>query len=327
MTNESRTRRPWSIGLVLALVSACGGASAETKRDAGGSGPDRAAGQSVGHAGQDGQGHGEAGGGPVDESPVDESIDGADTDGPADAAAPDALTTDADAATAGTIPTFVAVGYGGVRVRSLDLGKTWIDSQRLGGGGDDNYLLRTVAFGQGLFVALGWQLHTSPDGKSWTMRMKDAGQWMGGARFGDGRFVAAGGYGESTYSTDGLTWPQGGARLTDAARSVAFGNHLWVARADSNHWWQTSDGTSWMDLGGAHTDDVVFCGNQFVDAMTCTSPVGRDGGRVAFGADVWVGIRDGKIERSEDGGSTWKMVYTASDALEDVAFGDVAPGP
>ena len=156
------------------------------------------------------------------------------------------------------------------------------------------------------------------------MRTKDAGQWMGGVRFGDGRFVAAGGYGESTYSTDGLTWPQGGARLTDAARSVAFGNHLWVTRADSNHWWQTSDGTSWMDLGGAHTDDVVFCANQFVDAMTCTSPVGRDGGRVAFGANVWVGIRDGKIERSEDDGVTWQMVYTASDALEDVAFGDVS---
>jgi len=72
-------------------------------------------------------------------------------------------------------------------------------------------------------------------------------------------------------------------------------------------------------------DDVVFCGNQFVDSKTCTSPVGRDGGRVAFGENVWVGINNGKIERSEDGGTTWKMVYTASDALEDVAFGYATP--
>jgi len=239
--------------------------------------------------------------------------------------ASDASATDADAAAPGAVPLFVAVGYGGVRVRSLDLGKTWIDAQRLGGGGDDNFLLRTVAFGDGLFVALGWQLYTSPDGKTWTMRTKAAGQWMGGVRFGAGRFVAAGGYGESTYSTDGLRWPQGGARLTDAARSIAFGNGLWVARADSNHWWRTSTGETWTDLGGTHADAVVFCGGQFVDAKTCAGPVGRDGGRTAFGANVWVGINNGKIERSEDGGATWTTVYTASDALQDVAFGDAAP--
>jgi hypothetical protein len=247
-----------------------------------------------------------------------------DVPGDGDAATPasDASATDA----AGGVPIFVAVGYGGVRVRSLDLGKTWVDAQRLGGGGDDNFLLRTVAFGDGLFVALGWQLYTSPDGKTWTMRTKAAGQWMGGVRFGAGRFVAAGGYGESTYSTDGLTWPQGGARMTDAARSVAFGNGLWVARADSNHWWQTSTGETWTDLGGDHTDPVVFCGGQFVDAKSCAGPVGRDGGRTASGANVWLGINDsGKIERSEDGGATWTTVYTASDALQDVAFGYAVP--
>jgi hypothetical protein len=246
--------------------------------------------------------------------------------GVAGSSSSDAGATDADGGPAGGVPTFVAVGYGGLRVRSLDLGKTWIDAQRLGGGGDDNFLLRAVAFGNGLFVALGWQFYTSPDGKTWTMRTNAAGQWMGGVRFGAGRFVAAGGYGESTYSTDGLTWPQGGARMTDAARSVAFGNGLWVARADSNHWWQTSTGETWTDLGGTHTDDVVFCSGQFVDAKSCAAPVGHDGGHTAFGANVWVGIDDsGKIERSEDGGATWTTVYTASDALQDVAFGYAAP--
>lgn len=260
--------------------------------------------------------------------PSDGAVTNADVSPAAADASPtdaDASVVDADAPPTNAVPTFVAVGYGGVRVRSLDLGKTWIDSQRLGGGGDDNYLLRAIAFGKGLFVALGWQLHTSPDGKTWTMRTKMAGQWMGGVRFGNGMFVAAGGYGESTYSMDGLTWPQGGGRMTDAARSVAFGNGLWMARADSNHWWQTSNGQSWTDMGGNHTDDVVFCDNQFVDATACAGPAGRDGGRNAFGENVWVGIRDGKVERSEDGGTTWKTVYTASDPLEDVAFGYVTP--
>jgi hypothetical protein len=238
---------------------------------------------------------------------------------PSDAGQPE------DVGTGSGVPTFVAVGYGGVRVRSLDLGKTWVDSQRLGGGGDDKFLLRTIAFGKGLFVALGWQVHTSPDGKTWTMRVKDADQWMGGVEFGNDMFVAAGGYGESTYSMDGITWPKGGARMTDAARSVAFGNGVWVARADSNHWWQTATGQTWTDLGGTHMDDVVFCNGQFVDAMACSTPAGRDGGRIAFGGGVWVGIRNGKIERSDDSGVTWTTVYTASDALVDVAYGLVAP--
>jgi hypothetical protein len=309
------------LGLTLVtLLAACsnGGGKGNGAGDGAAGSSDGTAGVSVAGA-SGGAGQGTAGA-VTDVRPLD------DGDAPAESSPvhADGAPTDGDAASA-TVPTFVAVGYGGVRVRSLDLGKTWIDSQRLGGGGDDNYLLRTVAFGKGLFVALGWQLHTSPDGKTWTMRTKDAGQWMGGVRFGAGLFVAAGGYGESTYSMDGLTWPQGGGRMTDAARSIAFGNGLWVARADSNHWWQTSSGQTWMDLGGNHTVDVVFCDGQFVDATACSGPAGRDGGRVAFGAGVWVGIKDGKVERSEDGGTTWTTVYTASDALEDVAFGDVAP--
>jgi hypothetical protein len=332
MTDRARLHRRRSAQLVVALVvcgcAGSGGGAKGTGGAGGQSGSSMSQGGSGGGAGtQEVDAGGSAGASGAPDAARDEGKDESSGDAVRDGSTPilDSAATDADATPSSGVPTFVAVGYGGVRVRSLDLGKTWIDAQRLGGGGDDNYLLRTIAFGKGLFVALGWQLHTSPDGKTWTMRAKDAGQWMGGVRFGNGMFVAAGGYGESTYSMDGLTWPKGGGRMTDAARSVAFGNGLWVARADSNHWWQTSTGQTWTDMGGAHMDDVVYCGNQFVDSKTCASPVGRDGGRVAFGENVWVGIKDGKIERSEDGGTTWKVVYTASDALEDVAFGDVAP--
>jgi hypothetical protein len=257
-----------------------------------------------------------AAGAPVNHPDADTHVD--------TGSAPDVVTDPPPPANA--VPTFVAVGYGGVRVRSIDLGKTWIDAQRLGGGGDDNFLLRGVAFGKGLFVALGWQVLTSPDGKTWTPRTKAAAQWMGGVRYGNGRFVAAGGYGESTYSLDGITWPKGGGRMTDAARSVAYGNGLWTASADSHVWWQTADGATWTSLGGTHVDSVVFCGTQFAESKLCATPVGRDGGRVAFGENVWVGVRNGKLERSEDGGTTWTTVaFTPSDSLEDVAFGYVAP--
>jgi hypothetical protein len=216
----------------------------------------------------------------------------------------------------------VVVGYGGVRVRSIDLGKTWIDSKRLGGGGDDEFLLRTVAFGDGVFVAAGWQIHTSTDGKTWTQRENPTNQWLGGVRFGNDMFAAAGGYGYSAYSLDGITWMDGQGRGTDAARSVAFGDGTWMARADSGNWWRSTNGQNWQNAGGSHSGGVVWCDTQFTDASQCDLPIARNEGKTAFGEGVYISVDDRTIERSTDG-RTWNDVFTASDGLEDVAFGYV----
>jgi len=218
-------------------------------------------------------------------------------------------------------PTFVAVGYGGVRVRSTDLGKTWTDSQRLGGGGDDQYLLRAVAYGNGVFVAAGWQIHTSPDGKTWTARTNPNKQWLGGVKYGNGKFGAAGGYGYSAYSIDGLVWMAGQGRGTDAARGVSFGNGMWTANADSGSWWQSTNGQTWLNIGGGHNGQVVWCATQFRNASDCNLPIAKNDGSTAFGKATYVTVSDRNIERSTDDGKTWTKVFTASDGLEDVAFG------
>lgn len=67
-------------------------------------------------------------------------------------------------------PVTIAVGYGGMRVRSLDDGQTWQDYVQLApGGGDDMELLRGAAWGEGRFVAVGWRIFSSPDGEQWTV--------------------------------------------------------------------------------------------------------------------------------------------------------------
>ena len=54
---------------------------------------------------------------------------------------------------------FVAVGAGGRRIRSLDDGATWVDDMSLvANGGDDTTLLRTVAWGNHQFVAIGYRV-------------------------------------------------------------------------------------------------------------------------------------------------------------------------
>lgn len=306
-------------GTTGAAGASGGGGTAGTTGASGNGGGTAGASGSGGTTGTAGASAGSGGGGT---GGTTDAAAGADGSAPAtDGGATDT----AEARPPGTIPVFVAVGDNGATMRSLDLGKTWVDSKRLMTG--EIYGFRTATYGKGLFIAIGWQLYTSPDGKTWTMRTKGSDQWMEGVKFGNGMFVAAGGYGHSIYSMDGITWPDGGIRMTDAARSVAFGNGVWVARGDTGHWWQTADGKTWTDIGGAHgTDDVVFCGDHFSDSKACAMPLAHDLGRVAFGEGIRVGSDDGKVDRSEDGGKTWTKVTTPNtDRISTIAFAYIAP--
>jgi hypothetical protein len=226
----------------------------------------------------------------------------------------------ADAGTPVGTPTFVAVGYAGRRIRSVDLGKTWIDDQKLGGGGDDQYLLRGVEFGNGRFVAVGWKILTSPDGKTWIEQKNPQNQWLQGIKWGNGIFAATGGYGYAAYSRDGVSWMNGKARADEAARSLAFGMGKFVTATDNGNWWSSTDGINWTRGEGGHQEAVVYCDPLFLNASACKSPVGHGGGRTAFGAGVWVSLGDAGLERSVDG-TTWSKVSVSAGGLESIAFG------
>jgi len=148
---------------------------------------------------------------------------------------------------------FVAVGYGGRTLRSLDDGLSWVDDQWLvPQGGDDVYLLRAVAYGAGQFVAVGWRVMTSPDGKTWA----DAGvmsQWLGGIAYAQNAWVAAGGYGRRSHSADGVQWtdaPYDGR--TQAYRALTYddASARWIAVGDQGVRESTSDGVTWLPATG-----------------------------------------------------------------------------
>lgn len=255
---------------------------------------------------------------------------------PADAELEDAAV-DAAARDAGTGPAageglFVAVGYQGSRLVSRDLGLTWTESATLMGKGDDRNLLRAAAFANGVFVAAGWNLFTSADGKSWTPRDNPTGEWVGGLDYGvpsgttRGLFVGAGGSGTSIFSSDGLLWSAGKPRDGAHTRSVAFGGGRFMAATDKSDWWATADGSSWSkDSGGHASNQVVWCKDQFRDRATCSEPSAH-GKATAYGMGVYVSIDSGgnKLQRSTDGKS-WVDVKTIDNEawLEDVVFGVV----
>ena len=147
-------------------------------------------------------------------------------------------------------PVFVAVGYGGMRVRSIDDGNTWNDFVQIADdGGDDQDLLRGVAWGNGTFVAVGWKIFSSPDGMSWTEQDNPTGQWFAAVDWGNDVFVAVGGGGYCGRSADGLTWEE----CTDATddggfthvRSLFFHDGLFWTADQSGVLRSSPDGDVW----------------------------------------------------------------------------------
>ena len=204
----------------------------------------------------------------------------------------------------GWVPALVGVGYGGIRIVSRDGGKTWGDrAYATTNGGDDEELLRAVAYGKGLWIATGWKLVTSNDGLHWVDHglLKDgpisACSIVEGLAYKDGFFYAACTPWNSPSavfrSSDGVAW-------TKYANIGDTGGHLFltyrggkfVAYGDSNTSYQSDDALTWTVLAGV--DDATYCQGTFVTETACADSAWFDG--TWLRAD-WQGI----ISRSTDG--------------------------
>ena len=158
---------------------------------------------------------------------------------------------------------YVAVGYGGRRLRSTD-GVNWdIVAEWTTNGGDDRDNLISVAYGNGTFVAVGGgvtdkngpggRILTSADGKDWKEHPGRKFR-VHPVLFGNGRFVAGGPDYRLLWSAEGATWEAGGKIADPAAthfRMGAFGNGVFVFAGNGRrseqeiHWVVVSkDGTA-----------------------------------------------------------------------------------
>ncbi|NOU31765.1 MAG: hypothetical protein HOO96_28005 [Polyangiaceae bacterium] len=207
---------------------------------------------------------------------------------------------------------FVAAGYGGRRVRSLDNGGTWQNDQSdVANGGDDQYLIRDVGWGGGQWLTAGGfngNIKTSPNGASWTTQANSVGQWFGGVAYGNGMWVAVGGAGRRARSINGgVTWVDSydnGA--SNGYRGLAYGpymGHRWVGVGDGGRTTHTSDGVAWSIGTGV--------------------PGNYDLHSVAYGNGVFVAIvgnGSSNYARSRDGGATWTVAQLPAGA-RDITFG------
>jgi hypothetical protein len=189
-------------------------------------------------------------------------------------------------------PIFVAVGYGGRRASSAD-GIHWENDQELApNGGDDWTLLCDVAYGNGVFVAVGGGDNYAPyqltrDGKTWKEIRPGWKGRIGHIAFGKGRFVAGGG--TFSISEDGEHWKLG-ARIPFAKgvhlRHIVFGNGVFLGAGDT---WSKEAG--WYRVVTPDGESVTHFENGKLPVRG-----------LAFGAGRFVAVQgDGSMESSRDG--------------------------
>ena len=211
----------------------------------------------------------------------------------------------------GYVPAIMAVGYGGVRIVSRDGGKTWGDRAIVAGStGDDQGLLRAVAYGKGLWIATGWKVLTSTDGVNWMDRgMVDDGGLKGchiveGLTYANGNFYAACGIGTGIVyrSPDGMNWTMIGS-IGDTKQHVyiTYRGGKFVAWGDTKTTYQSTDAITWTVLDGV--SEGTYCLGSFMNRGDCH-------GASWFEDGFWLNLQSpGMIVRSTDG-KKFDVVFT-----------------
>jgi len=212
---------------------------------------------------------------------------------------------------AGYVPGIVAVGYGGVRIVSRDGGLTWTDRVITPGSmGDDQGLLRAVAYGKGLWIATGWQILTSTDGINWTDRgLVDDGGLKGchiveGLTYANGSFYAACGIGTGLVyrSADGMNWTMIGM-IGDTKQHVfiTYRGGKFVAWGDTKTTFQSTDAVTWTVMDGV--SEGTYCLGAFRNRSDCHEAAWFEDG-------FWLNMKSpGLILRSTDG-NKFDTVFT-----------------
>lgn len=211
------------------------------------------------------------------------------------------------------VEALIGVGYGGLRVVSRDGGETWTDRAAFSAaGGDDEDLLRAVAYGDGLWIATGWKLVTSTDGVNWT----DHGLLNGdpalppcniveGLAWADGAFYAAcadwTGTGNVYRSTDGAAWSfHASIGPTEGHLFLAWNDGTFAAYGDTGTSFVSTDAVTWTELPGVVR--ATWCDGAWQSADACHGASWFDGAWFRTG---W----PDRIERSTTG-VDWTLVYT-----------------
>ena len=186
------------------------------------------------------------------------------------------------------------------------------------------YQLRSVAFGNNLFVAVGQNnsIFTSPDGINWSKKYDSTN--FTSVTFGNNLFVAVAYFGIIKTSPDGITWT---SRTSNAdpgvyLYEVIYAKGMFVAVGNKENILTSTDGITWTKVfsGTLDLNSVTFGNNLFVaggasgrpitstDGITWTKQASSFNGRntvpnkIVFGNNTFVALKqNGYYSVSTDG--------------------------
>ncbi len=168
---------------------------------------------------------------------------------------------------------FVAVRYGQSCAYSED-GLTWSEAD-MPSSDSDSVFWKSVTYGNGKFIAVaaGKTFAHSKDGVTWERTNPVPGYSWNDVTYGNSKFVAVcRDHYATTYSTDGVSWEQGGYLFgSSASWHIAFGNGKFVAVGgpDGNYSY-SEDGIHWINAmlpNQAIANDIIFGNGNFVAVL------------------------------------------------------------
>ena len=140
-----------------------------------------------------------------------------------------------------------------------------------------------VAFGGEKFVAVaagGSTAYTSADGNSWQSEPANAPAGLKDMTFGGGKFVAVGAGGKAAASSDGAAWNGSTLNANDDFRAVKYGNGMFVALGARGSLYTSTDGSSWTPRADGRFmsyKQIVYGGTRFVAVGDSGVSVSSDG--------------------------------------------------
>ena len=181
----------------------------------------------------------------------------------------------------------------------------------------------------------------STDGIAWSEPKRISGQWLiRRLAFGNGVFVGVGDRGRRSVSPDGLEWQDvPGTKAVDTLIDVAFGSGVFVGVGMHGLRTHSRDGLLWSEpergLEGEHLNSVVWARDHFVAVGAGATWLSADGAKwnrvpnqdapltCLFGVGAILGANwKGRILRSPDG-VAWTQVHKCAQHVEGLAFGAV----
>jgi hypothetical protein len=215
-------------------------------------------------------------------------------------------------------------------VYSLTGGQSWSTPYNL------STSMYGIAYGNGVFVAVGDQsVYSTDGGHSWTSVSLTGFYYS--VTYGNGIFVAVGDDTTAYSSNDGQSWTV--VSLSGFWKSVIYANGIFVAVGNNTTAYSSNGGQSWtvVSLSGFWRG-VAYDGTSRLvavstdsksaystnDGQTWSSPLstGVTLGSIAYGNGKFVAVGGSTAVYSSDGGQSWTNVPLSISAWSAIAYGN-----